>query len=362
MGGGVKKEFRFIKGKPVLCLCLETFVKTGLFSSVVITMQPEDFEEARFLLNSCPGGKDVVLVPGGGTRQQSVCKGLLYLKKDNPEWVMIHDGARPWVTPDLIHSIYEGMKKYGACVSVVQAHEAMKEMGSGDIINAHLSRTAVLAAQTPQAFRYAEILKAHERAAEEQVSTVDDTDLYHRYIGAVHTVPGDPGNRKITFNHDMENHMRIGFGWDIHRLVPGRPLVIGGVVIPFDKGEEGHSDGDALIHAVIDALLGASCLGDIGTHFPPSDPDLKDISSLVLLRKTAALVRDEGFSLGNIDCTVILEKPKLSPYMQSLKAALAKVLECPAGHISVKAKTREGLDAAGEGRAVEAHAVVLLFK
>ncbi len=153
---------------------------------------------------------------------------------------------------------------------------------------------------------------------------------------------------------------RIGTGYDIHVLVEGRPLLIGGVEIPFDRGEAGHSDGDVLIHAVIDALLGAACLGDIGRHFPPSDPAFKDISSRILLGRTRELLRKHGYRIGNIDATVILQRPKLLPWIERIRAALAGDLGISAEAVSVKAKTKEGVDAAGEGRAVEAHAAVLI--
>lgn len=155
--------------------------------------------------------------------------------------------------------------------------------------------------------------------------------------------------------------MRIGFGWDLHRLVPGRPLLLGGIEVPFEKGESGHSDGDVLIHAVIDALLGAANLGDIGTHFPPSDPAYKNISSRTLLEKVMLLVREKGYSIGNMDCTIILERPKLKDYKPRIARQLAEDLGISTDDISVKAKTKEGVDAVGTGEAIEAHACVLLF-
>jgi 2-C-methyl-D-erythritol 2,4-cyclodiphosphate synthase len=154
--------------------------------------------------------------------------------------------------------------------------------------------------------------------------------------------------------------MRIGFGYDIHKLVPGRDLMIGGVVVPHNLGEEGHSDGDVLIHALIDALLGALSLGDIGTHFPPGDLQYKNISSRILLQKTKELVMDKGRTIINCDCTVVLERPKLAPHIVQIKKLIAEDLCINESDVSVKAKTKEGLDATGSGFAIEAYAVVLL--
>jgi len=358
--GGIKKEFRLLKGKPVLLWCLDAFTRAGVFDPIAITLRPGDIAEAKRLCSGCSFSDGLIYVEGGSTRQESVRRGLKAVSTFNPDWVMIHDGARPWISPDLIRSIHDHMIVHGACVSVVPAHEAMKDVRGDGIIARHLSRVSVLAAQTPQAFRYADIAAAHEKAAAYGYISVDDTDLYDKFVGPVFTVPGDPGNRKITFNHDLEGTMKTGFGFDIHRLVPGRKLVLGGVHIPFDKGEDGYSDGDALIHAIIDALLGSSGLGDIGRQFPPGDPRYKDIRSGILLEKTLAMVREKGFTLCNVDCTVILETPKIAPFMDAIVSSLASLLQCHPSCVSVKAKTGEGLDASGEGRAVEAYAVVLI--
>lgn len=156
--------------------------------------------------------------------------------------------------------------------------------------------------------------------------------------------------------------IRVGFGYDLHRLTEGRDLILGGVILPFHKGEEAHSDGDVLLHAVIDALLGALALGDIGTHFPPSDDKWKDISSRILLQKTMEMVKERGWRIGNLDCTVILQEPKIKPHTQSIVKNLAEDLNITADSISLKGKTKEKVDATGEGRAVEAHAAVLLFQ
>jgi 2-C-methyl-D-erythritol 4-phosphate cytidylyltransferase / 2-C-methyl-D-erythritol 2,4-cyclodiphosphate synthase len=260
--------------------------------------------------------------------------------------------------------------------------DTIKRAGSGGLVAEHLRREALFAAQTPQGFRFGPLLAAHleadrqAKAVDEPGSTepgwrepswhepTDDAELYARSGGAVAIVEGSVDNRKVTYPSDLSKQeaamLRIGQGYDIHRLVPGRPLMLGGIAIPFELGEDGHSDGDALVHAVIDALFGALGLGDIGTHFPPSDPRWKGAASLDLLELSLDLVRRGGGRLVNLDSTVTLERPKLAPHIQAIRESLAWALGIDPALVSVKAKTKEGVDATGEGRAVEANAVCLV--
>jgi len=238
---------------------------------------------------------------------------------------------------------------------------------SGGYILAHPERDAVKAAQTPQGFSLGILEAAHALAAGDGWTCTDDSSLWARYVGPVAFVPGDRQNRKITFREDMRGAkeiqaFRIGEGWDIHPLVEGRKLLIGGVHVPHDRGEAGHSDGDVLWHAITDALLGAAGLGDIGSHFPPSDKAWKDADSGKLAGAAAGKVAAEGWSVGNIDCTVILERPRLGPYRDDIRDSIAAVLGLPRDVISVKAKTNEGFGEIGSGDAVEARAVVLLVR
>jgi len=372
MGGRRKKEYLPLDGKPVLLHSLEAFEKTGLFSLYAVTVPAGGEEEARHIL--APWLRDPAraaatrIVAGGDSRQKSVYNGLAVLEADSPDIVLIHDGARPWVSPGLIEAVHRAAAAHGACLPLVPSVDALKTTDENGLITGHPERSSTSGAQTPQGFRYRDILSAHRKALGDGREYVDDTEIYDAYAGRVHSVPGSGTNKKITYPEDLAapaagaaaRTPRIGFGYDLHRLVEGRKLLLGGVHIPAPFGEDGHSDGDVLIHAVIDALLGAARLGDIGLHFPPSDPKYKDTSSRVLLRKTAELVRDAGFSVGNLDCTVVLERPKILPWREAIIAALAEDLETSPGAISVKGKTKERVDAVGEGRAVEAYASVLL--
>jgi len=240
-------------------------------------------------------------------------------------------------------------------------------------IERHLIRENVYTAQTPQGFAFPEILAAHEKAAkrEEQdgFEYTDDAEVWGEFAGQVAVIPGDSENRKITYPEDIEPKLnsktqvsiqRIGLGRDLHRLVSGRKFLLGGVEIPFDKGELGHSDGDVLAHAVCDAILGAARLGDIGELFPDSDPAYKDADSMELLKRAWQLVKAQGWRLANLDCVVSCEKPKILPYRDRIRFSLAKALDANPALVFVKGKTAEGLGPIGNGEAVEAITVCLL--
>jgi 2-C-methyl-D-erythritol 4-phosphate cytidylyltransferase/2-C-methyl-D-erythritol 2,4-cyclodiphosphate synthase len=376
MGSGRKKEYLFSGGKPLLLRALEAFENSRIICLYVITVPPGGEAEARDVLAPWLAGprraESTFFVPGGETRQKSVYLGLCAMKSRRPEFVLIHDGARPWVTPELIRSVAAGAKARGACLPLTPAVDALKRVDAEGFIEAHLDRGQIRGAQTPQGFLYAKILEAHAKAAEDGREYLDDTEIYAAYAGPVFSVPGDTRNKKVTYASDLPpapeqesaagGFPRIGYGYDLHRLVEGRRLLLGGAEIPSTRGEDGHSDGDVLIHAVIDALFGAAGLGDIGESFPPSDPAYRDISSRILLRRAVNLVRAANLRIGNLDCTVVLESPKILPYKEAIIACLAEDLGVPPSAVSVKGKTKEKVDAVGEGRAVETFAVVLLFR
>jgi 2-C-methyl-D-erythritol 4-phosphate cytidylyltransferase/2-C-methyl-D-erythritol 2,4-cyclodiphosphate synthase len=371
MGGGVKKEYLLRDGKPLILHALEAFEKSQIISVYVITVPPGGEAGARDVLapwlEDGARSEKTLFVSGGGTRQKSVCNGLRALKEFSPGIVLIHDGARPWLRPELILSVTRGARLHGACLPLTPAVDALKQVNAEGFLEAHLDREKIRGAQTPQGFEYKKILEAHEKAADDGRVYLDDTEIYAAYEGPVFSVAGDERNKKITYPSDLpEMHNgargfpRIGFGWDLHRLVPERKLLLGGVELPSPRGEEGHSDGDVLIHAIIDALFGAAGLGDIGSHFPPSDQAYKDISSRILLRRAADLIRAENLRIINLDCTIVLESPRILPYRNAIAACLAEDLGIPAASVSVKGKTKEKVDATGEGRAVEAFAAALL--
>jgi 2-C-methyl-D-erythritol 4-phosphate cytidylyltransferase/2-C-methyl-D-erythritol 2,4-cyclodiphosphate synthase len=263
---------------------------------------------------------------------------------------------------------------HGACLPLAPLAETPKIV-EGQLVRTHPSRSHVMTAQTPQAFSFPEILAAHELAAGEGYVATDDAMIWDYYVGPVFWIEGERRNRKITYREDLSASpdkpqaqvaaalaARTGIGYDIHPLIADRPLLLAGVQIESDRGEAGYSDGDVLWHALIDALLGAAALGDIGMHFPPGKPEWKNADSTELARTVAAMLHEHEWHIVNIDCTVIIEKPRLGPYREQICSAIARTLNIPQGSVSFKAKTKEGFDAVGRGEAIEAYAIVLITK
>ena len=285
--------------------------------------------------------------------------------------MVVHDAARPLVTDDVIRRTIAGAIEAGAAIAAVRASDTVKRANAGGHIVGTLPRDEIYLAQTPQAFRVAVLRDA--LAIDDDAT--DEASLAERAGHAVRLVDGDPRNLKITTPADLDMAerllrepaisaplVRIGNGYDLHRLVPGRPLVLGGVTIPFDKGLLGHSDADVVCHAVTDAILGGAGAGDIGRHFPDTDPAWKDADSIDLLRRAAAVIAQAGFEVSNVDVVVIAQAPKLSPHAEAVRRNLAAALGCDPSQISVKGKTNEGVDSIGAGESIAAHAVALLIR
>jgi 2-C-methyl-D-erythritol 4-phosphate cytidylyltransferase/2-C-methyl-D-erythritol 2,4-cyclodiphosphate synthase len=273
------------------------------------------------------------------------------------------------VSRDLIRRTIQAAADTGAAIAAVKPTDTVKRGDPEGTIVATLPRDEIYLAQTPQAF-LTDVLRD---ALAVRGDATDEASLAELAGHAVHLVEGDPHNIKITSPADlgfaehllggrMMPALRIGNGYDLHRLVEGRPLVLGGVTIPFERGLLGHSDADAVCHAVTDALLGAAGAGDIGRHFPDSDPAFKDADSIALLRAAAAIVHQAGYSLVNLDVTVIAQKPKLAPYVDAIRERLASALGCDPTQVSVKGKTNEGVDSMGAGESIAVHAVALLSR
>ena len=383
--GGQKKELAKTEaGESVLDRALSPFITMPNLEALVVTAPAGHEEELRSALSKdslSKLGERLTVVAGGQSRRDSVLCGLETLAA-NPNLavsraiVLVHDGARPWASSSLAERVARAAAEQGAAIPVIPLVDTPKELGDGGTVLRHPSRTSLGAAQTPQGFKFCPFLAAQRQAAIDGITCTDDAEIWDRYVGPVTFIPGESENKKVTYQADLiddshsANHIacprnqsiRIGQGWDLHRLAPGRKLMIGGIAVPNELGEEAHSDGDVLLHAAIDALLGAAALGDIGSHFPPSDDRWRGIDSRDLARRTSALVRANGWIPGNLDCTVILESPKLGPWREHIRGCLAECFDMPIGSISFKAKTKEGVDATGEGRAIEAYAIVTLFR
>jgi 2-C-methyl-D-erythritol 4-phosphate cytidylyltransferase/2-C-methyl-D-erythritol 2,4-cyclodiphosphate synthase len=301
---------------------------------------------------------------GGARRQDSVRRGLAMLSAD-VDVVLVHDAARPFVTAALIDRVIDAAAATGAAVPAVRAIDTVKHVDVGTMtVTATLPREQVWLAQTPQGFQRRvldDLYRAHGDA-----DVTDEGMLAERAGVPVTIVPGDPDNMKITTPDDLARARgvlgapRVGSGYDLHRLVAGRPLILAGVRLPFDKGPDGHSDGDVLCHSLTDAMLGAAAAGDIGRHFSNTDPQWKDAPGLDLLARAVAIVRAAGFVPASADVTVILEQPKLAPHVEAMRTKVADVLGVSIGAVSIKGKTNEGVDAVGRGEAIAAHAVAVL--
>jgi len=389
------------------------FLKTKLFSTAVVVHPKNGLAAAKKaffknpLVAELTQGSNVIFTPGGKTRQESVFNALKALDKackkpqakKPPRLVLIHDGARPFISQSLVKKTVAATLKYGAAVPALQPVETQKEMDSSSRIARHLKRSSLAAVQTPQGFLFPEILDCHKKAFKDQKAAAaghsaqtqtftDDTEIWDNYSDKkTRVIPGEPGNIKITYPKDMSQAkegaaassghkdnfiqaqkaaaptaFRVGLGTDLHRLATGRKLILGGVVIPYDKGEDGHSDGDALLHAITDALLGAAALGDIGSYFPPEDNKWKGADSAKLLQAVWKDVRAAGWKLQNLDCVVKLQEPKFLPHRQKVRQSIARILGVSAEQVFVKAKTGERVGPVGLCQAVETEAICLLCK
>ena len=357
----IKKECTLIDGRSVLSLSTAPFLNIPGLRNIVVTYPEGRLSEMSAALSSLAFPDEAVLhfVKGGKSRTESVRNAVLYLSTldgDEKDLIAVHDGARPFVTEKLIKRILSDAEKHGAAAPGLHITDAVKRLRCGYIVSSE-DRNTLVRVQTPQIFTRRKLIDVYSSIIPGE-SFQDDVEPYVMRGNSCFITEGDEENRKITFLPDLEKKkMRIGYGNDIHRLVEGRKLYIGGVELPHLKGEEAHSDGDVLIHAVIDAVLGAYALGDIGHFFPPEDGMWKGADSRVLLQKIMDIVKPV---IINLDTTVTIEGFKLAPYIMDIRRSLASLLAIDLSMVSVKAKTNEGLDALGEGRAVRAEAVILV--
>ena len=317
--------------------------------------------------------KPVQIVAGGATRAESAKNGVLAA---HGELVAVHDAARPFVSPAVIAAVLEAAARCGAAAPAVPVKDTIKQAVPGDgktvpeacLVHSTPDRSTLYAVQTPQCFDRTQYLAAlQELDAEKARLVTDDCSLFELTGRSVQLTQGDYANLKITTREDLprpvqkeETRMRIGHGYDVHRLVEGRKLILGGVEIPFEKGLLGHSDADVLAHAVMDAVLGAAALGDIGQHFPDNDPAYAGADSLELARHVARILSEHGYRVENIDATILCQRPKLAPHIPAMRANLAAAFGLPVDAVSVKATTEEHLGFTGEGLGIAAHAVALI--
>jgi 2-C-methyl-D-erythritol 4-phosphate cytidylyltransferase/2-C-methyl-D-erythritol 2,4-cyclodiphosphate synthase len=364
LGGSVPKQLLDLAGRTMLRRSVDAFEAHPRVERLVVVLPPELVESASTIVGGT--NRECVVVAGGARRQDSVRNGLNALPATSGV-VLIHDAARPFASPALIDRVIDATLRTGAAVPALQARDTVKRVTPGKAIVAEtIAREHVWLAQTPQGF-LRDVLERAVAMGQSGVDATDEAMLAERLGVPVEVVAGDEGNVKITTREDLVDarrrlagSMRVGTGYDLHRLVADRPLVLAGVVLPFEKGPLGHSDGDVVCHALTDALLGAAGAGDIGQHFSNTDPRWKDAPGLDLLGRAVKIVAERGWRPSNVDVTVVLERPKVAPYLADIRAALAAVLGLTPDGVSVKGKTNEGVDAVGVGEAIAAHAVAMV--
>ena len=368
LGGNQPKQFLLLGGQPILQRSVEAFVASDRIVDIIVALPPGQATDAPAYLRSQV--KPVQIVEGGERRQDSVARAFARVER-SAELVVIHDAARPLITAALIDRTVDAAAQFGAAIAALPATDTVKRGNADLVIVDTIPRDQVFLAQTPQAFRI-EVLRDALAKASSSGDATDEAMLAERAGYRVHLVDGDPRNVKVTTADDLATAerlltdrtpaltLRIGNGYDLHRLVPGRALILAGVTIPFEKGLDGFSDADAVCHAVTDAILGAAAAGDIGRHFPDTDPAWKGADSMVLLARAARIVSNAGYRIVNVDVVVIAQRPKLVPFIEAMRANLARALNVAVGSVSVKGKTNEGVDSIGAGDSIAVHAVALL--
>ena len=362
-GLGQNKVFFAWKGRSVLSRCLDALERSGALDGAVLVLGAEDFEQYDALC-AREGASPLVkrVVAGGDCRRRSVRNGLAALPED-VQIVAVHDAARPFVSPEAVRETVLSAREWGSGVISTPVTDTIKRVGPDGAVET-LDRSQLRAVQTPQTFDCAKLKAAHERAEAEGFDATDDAALFEHYYGSVRlvTAPGAEANIKLTNPADFEKlsrpAMRIGSGYDAHRLAEGRKLILCGVDVPHTRGLDGHSDADVAVHALMDALLGALGQGDIGRHFPDSDPAYKGISSMLLLKQVMKIVREHGYGVANADVTIVAQKPKLAAYIPAMRENLARALGTDA--VNVKATTTERMGFEGEELGISAQAVALL--
>ncbi len=370
MDRGINKMFIPLLDGPVVAYSIKALAACPKVAFFVVVVAPGEEAAMESLLAGLRLDRGWRVVAGGRERQHSVANALAAVPAAS-EIILVHDGARPLVAPATVGAAVAAARDHGAAVVAVPVKDTIKTVDAGGCIVATLERSTLWAMQTPQAFAAGLLRAAYAAAARDGVLATDDAALVERLGHKVKIVPGSYGNLKITTPEDLatarallgsegQSMQRIGTGYDVHRLVAGRPLILGGVDIPCERGLAGHSDADVLLHAVKDALLGAAALGDIGRHFPDSDPAYKGISSLKLLAIVGEKLAAAGWRVHNIDAVIIAEKPKLAPHIPAMNANIAATLGIAAGQVNVKATTTEGLGFAGRGEGIAAQAAATI--
>lgn len=357
-GGDIPKQYRMLAGSPVLRRALQAFIGHAEVSAVRAVIHPDD----RDLYAAAAAGLDLLEpVEGGSTRQESVRLGLESIAGLGPDTVLIHDGARPFVDAALVSRVIAALADRPGALPALAVVDTLKR-GDGGLVAGTVDRSGLFRAQTPQGFRYGPLRAAH--AAQTGSDLTDDAAVAEAAGLSVALVAGSENNRKITTEEDLmaaetalaAGETRTGSGFDVHRFTPGDAVILCGVRVPHSATLEGHSDADVALHALTDALLGAAGEGDIGQHFPPSDPTWRGAASSRFVGHAASLIRAAGGIVVNVDVTIICEAPRIGPHRDAMRAAIAAMLDIEPARVNVKGTTTEGLGFTGRGEGIAAQA------
>ena len=362
LGSTLPKQYLKIGGEPVLIRALKTFEKMDAIDYIFVVAGKDYLQHCSDLIERSGLTKVESIVAGGDSRQDSVFNALQEMNSIKPgvEYVLIHDGARPFISEEVISNVLDETATSGAAVACVAMKNSVRRVSEDS--SESVDREDYVSVQTPQGFRKSMLIDAYEKAYDDNFYGSDDAAIVEHAGGSIAIVDGEYQNIKITTREDLPMENRVGTGFDVHRLVEGRPLILGGVEIPWEKGLLGHSDADVLVHAVMDALLGAAAMGDIGKMFPDTDPEYEGIISLLLLQKVRDTLEDAFYKVGNVDVTVMAQRPKLQPYVEEMRENIAECLGVDAGRISVKATTTEGLGYTGREEGIAAEAVASIYR
>lgn len=370
MKSPVNKTLMPVCGTAVIIRSLSVFIPFA--DEIVIVVRPEEQSAVQNVISESGLSFPFRFADGGLTRQNSVLNGIRSISPDPGDIILIHDAARCLVKADLVERVIRSVKENGTGIPGVPASSTYKICDSGLFVVSTPDRSSLYEIQTPQGFLAGGIIPVLTKAAEEGIDCTDDAGVLEYYHIPVKVVPGDSSNIKLTEPGDLSrarsilggdsSSMRIGMGYDVHRLVPGRKLILCGIDIPFELGLLGHSDADVALHALMDAMLGACALGDIGGHFPDTDDRYKGISSVRLLKETAGILSEHGYVLLNADITIVAQKPKILPYIPQMRENIASVLYVSPDQVSIKATTTEKLGFEGRMEGISACAVCSVLK
>lgn len=365
------KLFVPINGKEILAYTLLQYQQAKSIDEIIVVTRTQNIDKVKSLKEKFGIGKLTKIILGGKTRSESVLCGVRVVS-DDVTYIAIADGARPFTTAADIDLVSKNAWKSGAALLCVPAKDTIKILDENGNIESTPPRNLLVQAQTPQTFHKETYLSLALRAQKENLSVTDDSSIFEHFGHRVTPVIGNYRNVKITTPEDFlfaqaiagkeDDTMRIGHGYDVHRLCEGRNLILGGVHVPFERGLMGHSDADVATHAFMDCLLGALALGDIGKLFPDTDPQYKDADSIKLLGHVYQLVKKKGYKLSNADITIVAQRPKLAPYIAQMQKTIADICKVAPSQINIKATTEEGLGFTGSEQGIAAHAVCMLIK